>query len=124
MKIFKSLNVSSDKKADKFIGFYVDENTDVLLTLCTIHSGFSKSSLLRRILSDWSEGGNIISALAKKAYMIWELEWRMKSSIKEFKVNVEQDLYRKGIPVDTVRAIIKEVDILMKDSGKVTKKRF
>ena len=117
MKIFKSLNVSSDKKADKFIGFYVDENTDVLLTLCTIHSGFSKSCLLRGILFDWCEGhgADIISSLAKKAYMIWELEWRMKSPIKEFKVNVEQDLYRKGIPVDAVRKIIKEFDSLSKN---------
>ncbi len=115
MKIFKPINDSTGKNG-KFVGFYMEPDMGVDITLTAISERISKSSLIRSIVSKHLvKKEDLLFLVANQAYLTWQSmgkSWRIP--LVEFRKNIKSDLASKGVPIKVVAQIVEKFDALLK----------
>lgn len=116
MKIIKLGKDSINRKAAKFVGFFVSAEMHKDLTLLSIAEGSSKSVILRNQLMDKLDSLNLVDKVAERLYQLYKLEnqpWSILSS-KMFFVYSRNELTRRGVSHFTLQEIAKKFDLLVK----------
>lgn len=103
-----------NKSADKFIGFHVDSDMDVFLTLLSIIEGIGKSPLLRGMVGKSIGRRDLHYEVAEqlsRTFYTWKGGTRPKA-LELFTKSIKESLLRKKIPPKDIERVLKEFNAL------------